>query len=277
MDAAAGPPGLYSGAVIATPAGGPAVRVPIGFYKEPERYNLTIKAVGRDGKPATYGDARVMNVDDGELFADFVFLDQTGSATVRVAPGRYHIMGFVVGGGFDTISMVGDPETRASGDTTFTLDARRAKPVSVGIRGVDTDATSADLSYTRLDEGGDYGLAMSFGVGPEAESGLFAQPTDPVRVGQFEMELRIRLLPAASSSPATASSLYDLLLFGGRSPTRRPGSSPGPASWPGSPPATGRSTTTPTTRTCGSGSRPCSSSPAGPMSRSRCRGPGTST
>ena len=218
VDVQAGPPGLYSGAVIATPAGGPAVRVPIGFYKEPERYNLTIKAVGRDGKPASYADAGVMNVDDGAQFADFVFLDKTGSATVRVAPGHYHIMGFVVGGSFDTFSMVGDPETRVSGDTTFTLDARLAKPVRVGVRGVDTDASSAELSYTRLDEGGDYGLGMSFGVGAEAEGGLFAQPTDPVRVGQFEMELRIRLLPAGTSSPATASALYDLLVFDGRVP-----------------------------------------------------------
>jgi hypothetical protein len=60
---------------------------------------------------------------------------------------------------------------------------------------------------------------MSFGVGPDtAESGLYAQPTDPVRTGQFELELRIRLLPAGTSSVATASSLYDLLLFGGRVP-----------------------------------------------------------
>ena len=215
----AGPPGLYSGAVIATPASGPAVRVPIGFYKEPERYNLTLKAVGRDGKPAGFADAGVMNVDDGAQFADFVFFDETGSATLRVAPGHYHIMGFVTGGNFDTISMVGDPQTRVTGDRTFTLDARKAKPVRVRIRGVDTDAGSAELSYTRLDEGGNYGLGMSFGVGADtAESGLYAEPTDPVRVGQFEVELRTRLLPAGTSSPATTTSLYDLLLFGGRVP-----------------------------------------------------------
>jgi subtilisin family serine protease len=219
VDVQAGAPGLYSGAVIATPAGGPAVRVPIGFYKEPERYDLTLKAVDRDGRPATFADAGVMNVDDGAQFADFVFFDETGSATLRVAPGNYHIMGFVVGGSFDTISMVGDPETRVSGDTTFTLDARRAEPVRVRIRGVDTDATSADLGYTRLDDGGDYGLAMSWGVGgATAGNGLFAEPTDPVRVGQFEVELRIRLLPAGTTSSATASTLYDLLLFGGRVP-----------------------------------------------------------
>ena len=139
--------------------------------------------------------------------------------SARVAPGNYHIMGFVVGGTFDTFSMVGDPETRVDGETTFTLDARRAKPVRARIRGVDTDTSSADLGYTRLDDGGDYGLAMGWGVGgAAAASGLFAEPTDPVRVGQFEMELRIRLLPAGTSSPATASTLYDLLLFGGRVP-----------------------------------------------------------
>jgi subtilisin family serine protease len=218
VDVQAGPPGLYSGAVIATPASGPAVRVPIGFYKEPERYNLTLKAIDRDGKPATFADAGVMNVDDGAQFADFVFFDETGSATLRVAPGNYHIMGFVVGGNFDTFSMVGDPETRVSGDTTFTLDARKAKPVRVRIRGVDTDANSADLGYTRLDDGGNYGLAMSWGVGGDTAESLFAEPTDPVRVGQFEVELRIRLLPAGTTSSATASTLYDLLLFGGRVP-----------------------------------------------------------
>jgi hypothetical protein len=84
---------------------------------------------------------------------------------------------------------------------------------------VDTDPNSADLGYTRLDDGGNYGLAMSWGVGgATAENGLFAEPTDPVRVGQFEVELRIRLLPAGTTSSATASTLYDLLLFGGRVP-----------------------------------------------------------
>jgi hypothetical protein len=63
----AGAPGLYSGAVVATPATGPAERVPLGLFKEPERYDLTLNAVGRDGQPATFADAGVMNVDDGEL------------------------------------------------------------------------------------------------------------------------------------------------------------------------------------------------------------------
>jgi subtilisin family serine protease len=58
--------------------------------------------------PATLADAGVMNVD---------------------------IMGNVVGGNFDTVSVVGDPEVEVTGATTFILDARRAEPVTTGIEG----------------------------------------------------------------------------------------------------------------------------------------------
>ncbi|HYN17155.1 MAG TPA: S8 family peptidase, partial [Actinomycetes bacterium] len=219
VDVGAGAPGLYSGAVIATPATGPAVRIPIGFYKEPERYDLTLKAVGRDGRPATFADAGVMNVDNGELFADFLFFDEDASVTIRVAPGNYHIMGYVVGGNFDTVAMVGDPETEVTGATTFTLDARRAEPVTTGIQGVATDPSFVDLGYTRIDGTGSYGLGASFSVGQAlAESGLYAEPTDPAGVGQFEVELRSRLLPAGAASPATAATIYDLLQYGGEVP-----------------------------------------------------------
>ena len=136
-----GAPGLYSGAVVATPATGPAVRTPLGFYKEPERYDLTLKAVGRDGRPATVADAGVMNVDNGELFADFLVFDQDATLTLRVAPGNYHVMGSVFAEDFETISMAGDPEVRVTGATSFTLDARRAEPVTLGIEGVATGSS----------------------------------------------------------------------------------------------------------------------------------------
>jgi hypothetical protein len=219
MDVRAGEPGRYSGAVVATPASGPPVRVPVGFYKEPERYDLTLKALDRAGQPAAFADAGVMNVDDGELFADFLFFDEDATLTIRVAPGNYHIMGNVIGGSFDTFSMVGDPEVEITGASTFTLDARRAEPVRTGIEGVATDPNLVDLGYTRLDATRSYGLASSFGVsGERAEDGLFAEPTEPTSVGQFEVELRTRQLPAGTASPATAATLYDLLLYGGRVP-----------------------------------------------------------
>jgi subtilisin family serine protease len=281
VDARAGAPGLYSGAVIATPATGPAVRVPVGFYKEPERYDLTLKAVGRDGRPATLADAGVMNVDDGELFADFLFFDEDATLTIRVAPGNYHIMGNVVGGNFDTVSMVGDPEVEITGAATFTLDARRAEPVTTGIEGVTTDPTFADLGYTRLDASESFGLASSFSVGQDlAENGLFAEPTDaPVRVGKFEVELRTRLLPAGAGSAATTPTLYDLLQYGGEVPD--------PPSWVL--PAAERAQLARVTghyralndhaeyQDVRVGFAPLQFFAGGATSRSRCRGPGSST
>jgi subtilisin family serine protease len=219
VDVRRGRPGLYSGAVVATPAGGPAVRVPLGFFKEPERYDLTLNAVGRDGQPAPFSDAGVMNVDDGALFQDFVFFDEDASVTLRVAPGHYHVVGFVMGGDFATVSMVGTPETEVTGDTTLTLDARLGLPLRTGVEGVDTRPSGVTLSYTRLDATGRYGLASVFPVGPEtAESGLFVQPTDPVAHGQFEVEVRTRHIPAAADSPATSPLLYDLLFYGAEVP-----------------------------------------------------------
>ena len=220
VDVQPGAPGLYSGAVVATPATGPAVRVPLGFYKEPERYDLTLTATGRDGRPAPLADAGVMNVDHGELFADFVLFDEDASVTLRVPPGNYHIMGFVAGADFETVSLVGDPEVRVTGATSFSLDARRAQPVASGVEGVATDPSFADLGYTRLDATDTFGLASSFSVGGEAaEGGLFAEPTGgPVSVGRFEVELRTRLLPAGAGSPATTPVLYDLLQYGGEVP-----------------------------------------------------------
>ena len=257
------------------------MRTPLGFYKEPERYDLTIKAIGRDGQPAAFADAGVLNVDNGELFADFLVFDEDATVTIRVAPGNYHIMGFVSGADFESLSMVGDPEVRVTGATTFALDARRAEPVTLGIEGVATHPSFADVGFTRVDAADTFGLAFSSSVGAEvASGGLFAEPTGaPVRVGQFEVELRTRLLPAGAGSAAPPRPCTTCCSTAARSPTRPATSCPPPSGpgWPGPAATTATSTTTPSTRTCGSASRPSSSSPGEATSRSPCPGPGPST
>ena len=214
VDVQAGAPGLYSGGVTATPAAGPAVRTPLGFYKEPERYDLTLTAVGRDGRPAPFSDVGVMNVDDGALFQDFLFFDEDARLTIRVAPGHYHVVANVIGGAFDSIAMVGDPELEVTGDTSLTLDARRALPVTAAVEGVATTPVSVDLGYTRIDATGQYVLASSFEVGADLAGRLFAEPTEPVGHGQFESETRTRLIPAGVATPAASPLLYDLLFYG---------------------------------------------------------------
>ena len=143
-------------------------------------------------------------------------------------------MGYVVGGGFDTVSMVGDPEVEVTG-RTFTLDARRAEPVTTGVAGVATDPNFVDLGYPARRRRELRPRGQLPGGRRDGRDGLFAEPTDPVSTGQFEVELRTRLLPAGTGSPAAAATLYDLLLYGGRVPDPPAGSCRRPSGpgWPG--------------------------------------------
>jgi len=80
VDPRRGPVGAFSGALVATPATGPVSRTPLGLYKEPERHDLTVSALGRDGQPATFGTVGLLNVDDGTRFADVLFLEGPAAA-----------------------------------------------------------------------------------------------------------------------------------------------------------------------------------------------------
>ncbi|HYY81243.1 MAG TPA: S8 family serine peptidase [Actinomycetes bacterium] len=218
VDIRHGPPGLYGGGVTATPTGGqPALHTPLGFYKEPERYDLKIDAIRRDGTPDTGGfdSVGIMNVDNGELFNDFRFLDEHGQVTVRVAPGHYLVVGFVTGAAFDSVSMVGNPELRVARDTRFTLDARKALPLTAAVAGTPTRPAKVDFGYTRYDQTGSFGNSGSFEVaGDLASGGVFAQPTRPVAHGQFEAESQWRLLPPGAASAGVSRRLHDLLFYG---------------------------------------------------------------
>ena len=94
-----------------------------------------------------------MNVDNGELFADFVVFDEDATLTLRVAPGNYHIMGSVFAEDFETTSMVGDPEVRVTGATSFSLTSGAS---SVTYTGASTGLLNdpANLAATVRDESG---------------------------------------------------------------------------------------------------------------------------
>ena len=53
VDVTAGAHGLYGGYLVAEAGGAAATRTPVGFYHEPERYDLTVQGVARDGSPWT--------------------------------------------------------------------------------------------------------------------------------------------------------------------------------------------------------------------------------
>jgi len=218
VDPRRGPLGIFSGALVATPGSGPVSRTPLGLYKETEHYDLTIEQVGRGGRPVTFGSVGVLNVDDGTRFADFLFLEGGEPVTVRVPPGRYSVVGSVnqYTGTFDLFaaSLVGDPQVEVGQATTVVLDARRARPVSVAVDGVDTRPSYLEVGYIRTDEPDRFHLEYGAGFGGESAGRVFVQPMGPVTAGQFEANVRWRLMAANAPDVGHSPFLYDLIFYG---------------------------------------------------------------
>src|SRR5690606_16108878 len=135
VDVTAGEHGLYGGYLVASAEGDPLTRTPLGFYHEPEHYDLTIQGIARDGGPAgAPSEVDVINVVDRGVFTqtNLTFVD--GVATARVPPGTYAVMGVVFTGPDGATrdwTMVGEPEVEVTGPTTVVLDARDGERIRV--------------------------------------------------------------------------------------------------------------------------------------------------
>jgi subtilisin family serine protease len=213
VDVTAGDHGLYGGYLVAEADGETATRTPVGFYHEPERYDLTVKGVARDGSPAGVPSSfDVVNVGNRRVFSEgsVDFVDGTG--TVRVPPGTYSVMSVIFTGpeaATTDWSMVGEPEVEVTGPTTVTLDARDATPITI-----DTpdhpDATPVQhwaLDYRRTAAVGGSVNHRYLAPASAFPDGTFAAATEPVTLGGLIFTHRSRL---GAGEPATPY-LYDLV------------------------------------------------------------------
>ncbi|GGN59838.1 peptidase [Actinoplanes lobatus] len=126
--------GRYTGYLVGTDAatGAAVTRTSLGLIKEDERYDLTIKLLGRDGKPAT---ATVLLKKAGEF--DPYYYTVTGEQTLRMPPGTYTVESVlqVPGERADSLgyAILVDPETVIDGKAaTVVLDASKARPLETG-------------------------------------------------------------------------------------------------------------------------------------------------
>ncbi len=188
VDTRLGDPSLYGGVVRAQTADGAVVvRTPVGFYKEPVRFNLTVDGIARDGRPARgISWIDVVNVDDTRLFQQTVGLGN-GPVTVRVPPGTYSLMGMIFT--YDEphvfateVVVAGDPEIEVNQDTTFVADARTATEIIAK-----TDKPTEPRFWVI----GPYRAAETFGsfesllLASPPISRAFAAPTEEVTKGDF--------------------------------------------------------------------------------------------
>ncbi|SES21985.1 S8 family serine peptidase [Lentzea albida] len=123
--------GAFSAYVNAS-GGGQSVVTPAAVTREDERYTLTIKAIGRDGKPAADWRAELQGVT-GDAQGGFAGLG-TGLESLRVPKGRYLMTGrswVEPTQPNPNYNWFNGTNIDIAADTTITLDARQAKPVDV--------------------------------------------------------------------------------------------------------------------------------------------------
>jgi subtilisin family serine protease len=196
--------GVHAGAVTLARLGKQPTRMPLGFYNEAPRQDITLTVLNRRGEPDAYGTvwlgnmARMYPETGGGLV--ILQLDEHGRGTARMAPGPISAIARIVtpasGNTPETVSFAGTPELTVDRDVSYTIDARKAKQLKpVTVEGVRTTVSTASIHYGRLDAIQDGGLSDGiYATGAELARGtVFVQPTAPVRTGSAKFETRWEL------------------------------------------------------------------------------------
>ncbi|MET9957385.1 S8 family serine peptidase [Streptomyces sp. NPDC006339] len=139
--------GTYSAQVTASGAG-QSVRTPAVAVREAESYDLTLRALGRDGTEAEHYTSTLIGVSGAAAGYQARVADEPGGRTLRVPKGSYILNTAVYEDPSDFTrgtDWIAQPRLDVSADTTVTADARTTKPVDLTVPGLD-----------RADYGGPY-------------------------------------------------------------------------------------------------------------------------
>jgi subtilisin family serine protease len=214
---ALGDTGLYSGAVTVSDGSTPLIHLPVGFYEEPERYDLHLTVLDHDGNPYAAGTVTAVNLDDmaAGLYED-VALDDKGQATIRVAPGSYGILAQVTtpapDGGPASLALPIVPDVDVHHDTSVTLDARKTVVLRApAVAGVQTHPVMANLAVTFTDPQRRGLSTLAFPDAADVAAGrVFIQPVTPATPGRFMFTARFRLAADFPSGAERIPQVYDL-------------------------------------------------------------------
>ncbi|WP_433010695.1 S8 family serine peptidase [Kribbella sp. CA-294648] len=181
----------YSGELVAR-GGGSSYRTGLGFAAGGRLHQVTVKALGRDGKPVVPVSAsgvQLWNYHTGDVTA--IAFDHTGAQTLEVPTGRYSVMSFVMGGDeagwTNSIILLGDPDVRITGDRTFVFDARKANKVTVRTP-QRADAQSVGIAWRR--KTGERDAVSGWGFGKDVANGIYVQNFGKVADGLFQVVQR---------------------------------------------------------------------------------------
>ncbi|WP_405870169.1 S8 family serine peptidase [Streptomyces zaomyceticus] len=186
--------GRHAGYVTATDAATdrPVTRTSVALLKEEERYDLNIKLVGKDGKPAV-GWVGINLAGDPWPWNVYV----EGSTTMRMAPGLYTVAGYIDVAGEKAdrsgLAVLVDPETvLEDGSADVVLDASKARLLQTEAPQRTEDRqrkVDFNVHYEGLDPYMDYRSAY---VLPTTYDDVYVAPTEAMKQGEFMLITRWR-------------------------------------------------------------------------------------
>ena len=186
FDAAFGDNGAYGGALLASADGADLLRVPLGFEKEEEKYDLTINMTGPDGTIDFDGNLTLLSLETDVLYENFpVGGGEIGTITLRLPRGGYSAMLQLFQDGPDgpAVYDVSAPEVMLTADTIVDLDAADTVEITAEIT---DDVTPVDVgvAFTRSSTTG-VGIFSYHDATGIPGVRAFARPTEPVTLGEY--------------------------------------------------------------------------------------------
>lgn len=178
--------GTYAAYVVAT-GGGQTVRTAAAVEREVESYDLTVKHIGRDGRPAAHVESSLYGLNDkvGGSFLSPRVVD--GTAKIRVPKGTYVVNSAIYVNPEDFAKgtdWIAQPKIAVTKNVALTFDARKAKPVAFTLPDKKAKAWtfSADYSVESKNDGIGFGWVLdssanfrTLHVGPQITDGSLTQ------------------------------------------------------------------------------------------------------
>ncbi|MEU0877061.1 S8 family serine peptidase [Lentzea sp. NPDC005914] len=186
-----GAEGEFTGRVVASGAGA-SLSTAIGGQVEGERYSLKITTVGRAGNVPQLSTGVLVNAATGSG-AGSIFGFNQGEFAYRLPPGTYDVQAALadpyagnISGARSIVAKVG---LKLDKDTSLSLDARTASPVTSAVQGVRTTSESNDFGVSVGKSG------ITYVADPTAP--LYATPTGRITDRVYTFHLSPALVAGA--------------------------------------------------------------------------------
>ncbi|QNE21046.1 S8 family serine peptidase [Kribbella qitaiheensis] len=180
----------YTGAVIATDeATGVRLSTPVGLVREPPKVTLTIRTLGPDGNLAWPEGSSVVDVtgDRGGVDSTLRAVSQ-GISEVKVPAGVYSVLQFqmwIDKSYLPVLATLVDPGVTVNGDTTVTLDARKAQRITYSTPKPSEPIPGPGSTHLRVERTAINGTTWVSGFDAAPFVLAYATPTKKVTKGSF--------------------------------------------------------------------------------------------